>query len=195
MSDNSRLRLAIIIGSTRRGRFGPTVARWFTGQARRRRELDVDLIDLAEARLPDTLGDECEELPRPVAALAPRLAAADAFVVVTPEYNRSFPAPLKTAIDWYLDEWKAKPVAFLSYGGPSGGLHAAEQLRSAFTEVHAVTIRDGISIPNYWDEFDADGEWPKTSTSFAASVKATLDQLIWWARLLHHARDVHPYES
>ncbi|MFG2298985.1 NADPH-dependent FMN reductase [Streptomyces sp. NPDC048603] len=195
MSDNSALRLAIIIGSTRRGRFGPTVARWFTGQARRRRELDVDLIDLADAELPDRLGDECEELPGPVVALAPRLAAADAFVVVTPEYNRSFPAPLKTAIDWYLDEWKAKPVAFLSYGGQSGGLHAAEQLRSAFTEVHAVAIRDGISIPNYWDEFDADGRWPRSGTRFSASVKTTLDQLTWWARVLHDARKTRPYES
>ena len=177
MSDNSRLRLAIIIGSRRRGRFGPTVAHWFPDQARRRRDLEIDLIDLADAQLPDTLGDECEALPPPMAALAPRLTAADAFVVVTPEYNRSFPAPLKTAIDWYLDEWKAKPVAFLSYGGPSGGLHA-EQLRGAFTEVHAVAIRNCISVPNYWDESDTDGHWPKPSAPFKTAVRTTLDQLI-----------------
>ncbi|MFJ9113452.1 NADPH-dependent FMN reductase [Streptomyces sp. NPDC102283] len=193
MSDHDRLRLAIIIGSTRRGRFGPTAANWLTGHARRRRDLDVDLIDLAETRLPQTLGDECEPRPRSVAALAPRLAAADAFVVVTPEYNRSFPAPLKTAIDWYLDEWKAKPVGFLSYGGPSGGLYATEQLRSVFAEVHAVAIRDSVSIPDYWNEFDADGNWPKPSARLKAAVTTMLDQLLWWARVLHDTRAVRPY--
>jgi hypothetical protein len=68
-------------------------------------------------RLPDALVDDDQPPPAPVRALAPRLAAADAFVVVTPEYDRSFRAPLKTAIDRYLQEWRAKPVAIVSYGG------------------------------------------------------------------------------
>ncbi|PRX91831.1 NADPH-dependent FMN reductase [Allonocardiopsis opalescens] len=187
-----RLRLAVIIASTRRGRFGPTVADWFAGRARRRGNLDVDLVDLAEARLPDILGDEDDPAPPEVAALAPRLAAADAFAVVTPEYNRSFPAPLKTAIDWYVAEWAAKPVAFVSYGRESGGLHAVAQLRQVFTELHAVAVRDGVSIPHFWDRFTADGGWPRADADLDAAAAATLDQLSWWGRTLQQARAAGP---
>ena len=70
MSD-ARFRLAVIIGSTRVGRLGPAVAAWFADQASSRDDVDVDLIDPADLALP----------------IGPRLAAADAFVVVTPEYN------------------------------------------------------------------------------------------------------------
>ena len=123
---NTRLQLAIVIGSTRKGRLAPAVAEWFAGVARESGEMAVDVIDLAEARLPEVLSDQ----PGPeVEAMARRrLAAAEAFVVVTPEYNHSFPAPLKTAIDWHRREWQAKPVGFVSYGGRSGGLRAVEQL-------------------------------------------------------------------
>src|SRR5262245_18097582 len=143
MSDNNRLLLTIITGSTRQGRFAPTVAGWFASQAGRRDDMTVDLIDLAEARLPDVLSDK----PAPeVAAITPRLANADAFVVVIPEYNHSFPAPLKNASDWHFKEWRAKPVGFVSYGGISGGLRAVEQLRQVFAELHAVTVRDTVSF-------------------------------------------------
>ncbi|MEU4534492.1 NAD(P)H-dependent oxidoreductase [Streptosporangium sp. NPDC023825] len=193
MSQDDRLRLAVIIGSTRDGRFGPTVAGWFTARARRRGDLDVDLIDLAETGLPQTLGDQDEPAPAEVAALAPRLAAADAFVVVTPEYNRSFPAPLKTAIDWYYEEWQAKPVAFVAYGRDSGGLHAVDQLRQIFTELHAVAIRDGVTLPRYWELFAPDGSWPKATAECNTAARTTLDRLAWWARALRDARARSPY--
>ncbi|MFD0580341.1 NADPH-dependent FMN reductase [Dactylosporangium darangshiense] len=64
MSEHDRLRLAVIIGSTRKGRFGPTIARWFVGRARRHSDLDIDVIDLAEADLPSSLTDEDEPVPR-----------------------------------------------------------------------------------------------------------------------------------
>ncbi|WP_329092433.1 MULTISPECIES: NADPH-dependent FMN reductase [unclassified Streptosporangium] len=193
MPEDDRLRLAVIIGSTRDGRFGPTVAGWFTARARRRGDLDIDLIDLAETGLPQTLSDQDEPAPAEVAALAPRLAAADAFVVVTPEYNRSFPAPLKTAIDWYHEEWQAKPVAFVAYGRDSGGLHAVEQLRQVFTELHAVAIRDAVTLPRYWELFAADGTWPKATAECNTAVRTTLDRLAWWARALRDARARSPY--
>jgi NAD(P)H-dependent FMN reductase len=195
MSDNTRLRLAVIIGSTRTGRFGPTVAGWFAAQAGRRADLDVDVIDLAEARLPETLGDHDEPVPDRVAALAPRLATADAFAVVTPEYNLSFPAPLKTAIDWYYEEWHAKPVTFVAYGRESGGLHAVAQLRQVFIELHAVPIRNIISLPCYWELFAADGSWPKRAAQCNTTVKSTVDQLCWWAHALREARAKRPYTT
>jgi NAD(P)H-dependent FMN reductase len=188
-----KLRLAVIVGSTRNGRFGPTVADWFAGRAAKRGDFDLDLIDLASANLPPTLTDSDEPTPAEVAVLAPRLAAADAFAVVTPEYNNSFPAPLKTALDWYYEEWHAKPVAIVSYGRESGGLYAAAQLRQIFTELHAVTIHHTVSLPCYWQQFAADGSWPRPGTGYDASAKTTLDQLAWWAQALREARTKHPY--
>ncbi|MQA09067.1 MAG: NADPH-dependent FMN reductase [Pseudonocardiaceae bacterium] len=182
------MRVAIIIGSTRDDRFGPTPASWIAAQARQRDDLEEDLVDLAKASLPCVLTDPP---PKEVADLAPRLAAADAFVVVTPEYNHSFPASLKNAIDWYLDEWKAKPVAFVSYGGMAGGQRAVEQLRPVFAEVHAATIRETISFHNFPEQFDADGRPVDPATDTAA--KAMLDQLSWWADALRNQRAKHPY--
>jgi NAD(P)H-dependent FMN reductase len=189
------VRLAVIIASTRHGRFGPVAATWFAHQASRRGNLRVDLVDLAEAQLPQTLTDAHEPVPAAVRDLAPRLAAAEGFVVVTPEYNRSFPAPLKTAIDWFYEEWQAKPVTFVAYGRDSGGLHAVGQLREIFTELHAVTIRDAVTLPCYWDLFAADGSWPRHSADCNVTVKTVLDQLTWWAYALRDAREKHPYPA
>jgi NAD(P)H-dependent FMN reductase len=188
-----KLRLVVIVASTRNGRFGPTVAQWFAGRAEKRADLDVDVIDLAEAHLPETLTDPDEPVPAPVAALSPRLGAADAFAVVTPEYNNSFPAPLKTAIDWYYEEWHAKPVAIICYGRESGGLLAAAQLRQVFAELHAVAIRNAVSLPCYWDQFAADGSWPRPTAGYEASAKIVLDQLTWWGHALRDARTKRPY--
>jgi Predicted flavoprotein len=193
MPRRSRPLLAVIIGSTRAGRFGPTVARWFADRARRRGDLDLDVIDLAEARLPQALADPGDPVPPEVAALGARLAAADAFAIVTPEYNQSFPAPLKAVIDWFYREWHAKPVVFVSYGRESGGLHAVAQLRQVFAELHAVTLQGTISLPCYWELFDADGGWPKATAACNATITTTLDQLVWWARALMEARAREPY--
>jgi NAD(P)H-dependent FMN reductase len=194
MPDLRPLRLVVIVGSTRNGRFGPTVAAWFTAHAGRRPDLEIDVVDLAVAGLPQTLTDGEECLPDVVRALGLRLAAADAFVVVTPEYNRSFPAPLKSAIDWYFDEWQAKPVTFVSYGRESGGLLATAQLRQIFSELDAVPIRDTVSLPRYWEEFAADGSWPRHTAECNTTVKTALDRLAWWARAMRDARATYPYQ-
>ncbi|MEU6699141.1 NAD(P)H-dependent oxidoreductase [Pseudonocardia sp. NPDC046786] len=183
------IRLAVIVGSTRHGRFAPTVADWVAGHARRRAALEIDVVDLARVALPEVLGGEHDPVPDPVAKLATRLAAADAFLVVTPEYNHSFPAALKTAIDWFFDEWAAKPVGFVSYGGMGGGLRAVEALRLVFAELHAATVRDVVSF-HFRD-------WPfpfePVDPGTAAALDGLLDQLGWWAEALRTHRDRVPY--
>jgi NAD(P)H-dependent FMN reductase len=185
------LRLAIIVGSTRPNRFAPTVAGWFVDLARWRHDMIVDVIDLAEVRLPDVLA---HPPPTEVAAVSPRLAASDAFVVVTPEYNHSFPAPLKSAIDWHHEEWRAKPIAFVSYGGRSGGLRAVEHLRHVFVELHATTIRNTVSFHLARRQFDADGR-PKNRDEAESAARSMLDQLSWWAVALRDARRTRPYPT
>lgn len=193
MAESVRLRLVIIIGSVRKGRFGPVAAEWLASRARLRQDFDVDVIDLATAWLPDVMSAYPDALkPRPVKDLAPWLAAADAFVVVTPEYNQSFPASLKNAIDWFEEEWHAKPVAFLSYGGASSGLAAVGQLRQVFADVHAVTVRETVSFHNYRESFGPDGR-PLAEAACNEAACRMLDRLGWWARSLHRARAEEPY--
>jgi len=182
-------RIAVIIGSTREGRFGPTVAQWLKDQAAQRGDMAVDLIDLAEAGLPEVF---TQKEPPAVTQLGARLRAADAFVVVTPEYNHGYPAALKTAIDWFQEEWHAKPVGFVSYGGASGGSRAIEQLRQVFAEVHATTVRDAVSFINAWEAFDAHRQ-PVQAQAWAKRAKTLLDRLAWWSAALREARAKRPY--
>lgn len=197
MSDNP-IRLAVIIGSVRGGRFGSIVTDWFVGQAQKYGDLTVDVIDPRDHPLPlqmPAFGEEGD--PQTNATrdrLAARLAEADAFVVVTPEYNHTFPAALKNLIDWFLDEWQAKPVGLVSYGGMGGGLRAAEHLRQVFAEVHATTVRDMVSFHNAWADFAKDDQ-PVSPDGSEEAVKALLDQLVWWADALREARARRPYKS
>ena len=111
---------------------------------------------------------------------------------MTPEYNHSFTAPLKALIDAANSEWHAKPVAFVSYGGTSGGLRAVEHLRAVFAELHAVGIRDTVSFPSAWEQFGDDARLanPRRAERAMATLLKRLD---WWARGLRTARSVHAY--
>ncbi|MEU4725832.1 NAD(P)H-dependent oxidoreductase [Nonomuraea dietziae] len=190
------LKIAVILGSTRKGRFGPAVANWVLDHLRQRDDMNADLIDLVETPLPTVLpvlgqppaAQEDRDL---LAAVSPRLAAADAFVIVTPEYNHSFPAALKNAIDWHGVEWQAKPAAFVSYGAFSAGLRAVEQLRLVLAELHAVTIRDSVGLQHPWAQFDGDGK--AVDPAADAAAKVMLDRLAWWAHALREARTARPY--
>lgn len=190
-STQQRIRLAVIVGSTRRGRFAPTVAGWVADRAGERGDVELDVIDLAETGLPEVFGDDEDPPPAAVQELAPRLAAADGFVVVTPEYNHSFPAALKTAIDWFVTEWMAKPVGFVCYGGMGGGLRAVEALRLVFAELHAATIREVVSFHDYPDRFGPDGA--PLDPRAAEALTGLFDQLGWWAQALRDHRDRVPY--
>lgn len=192
-------KLVVVVGSVREGRFGPLVASWVADQAREHGGFDIDVVDLADAEIPLSLpavspmfaGDS---YPRPagMASLTSRLADADAFIIVTPEYNHSYPASLKAAIDWHFTQWRAKPVAFVSYGGAAGGRHAVLHLENVLTELHAVTIRDGLAFPNYRMTWEDGRPLDSQAPGYA---KTLLDRLAWWAAALHTARNSAPYPA
>ncbi|HEY9332619.1 MAG TPA: NAD(P)H-dependent oxidoreductase [Streptomyces sp.] len=192
------LSLAVLTASVRDGRLGPTPAGWFTRQARARTEFDVHTVDLLAHPLPLTLPAPGQEPPAAAVphrdALRTALARSDAFVVVTPEYNHSFPAALKNVLDWFLAEWAAKPVGFVSYGGVAGGLRAVEQLRPVFAELHAVTVRETVSFHTAWEAFDGGGE-PLDTKGGEGGAALLLDQLLWWGDALRTARAAQPYGS
>lgn len=193
------LKLSVILGSVRNGRFDPTVARWFLDQIREDSRFSSEVIDLADVPvshvlpasedLVGTTGRTVEML-----ALRDRLETTDAFVIITPEYNHSFPASVKSLFDWHYTEWRAKPIGMVSYGGMAGGLRAVEQLRLVIAEMHAVSIRDTVSFTNCWDLFDELGNLhaPEGPAGAAAML---LNQLWWWGSVLRQARIAQPYAN
>lgn len=173
------IKIGLIYGSAREGRFCDRVAQW-VGQMAAGAGFEVDAIDPAEK-------ERDHELQR-------RIGACDGFVVVTPEYNHGYPAPLKALIDSVGAEWQAKPVAFVSYGGISGGLRAVEQLRQVFAELHAVTIRDSVSFAGAWEQFDSAGVLMEPERA-ERSMGRMLARLRWWATALSTARTMSPYPA
>jgi NAD(P)H-dependent FMN reductase len=184
-----RHRLKVITGSVRDGRFGTTVSTWFTDQAKQRPDYEVTLVDLADFSHPANMTDAED-----VRAFRKEIAEADAIVIVTPEYNHSFPGPLKTAIDSIGREWHAKPIGFVSYGGLSGGLRSVEALRIVFAELHAVTVRETVSFHAAWTNFDGEGN-PIHAETVNKAAAALLNQLAWWADALTSAKARRPYPS
>lgn len=190
MIDTERaLRVAMIIGSTREGRIGDRIAARFQAHARQRDDIELSIIDLVEFDFPARYPDRVTPSMRSFAA---RIATAEAFVVVTPEYNRSFPASLKEAIDYAYDEWRAKPVGFVSYGCRSNGLYAVEHLRTVFVELHAVTMRNVVGF-DLMATGSADGGGPLSGDDAGYAATTMLDQLNWWGRALRDARALRPY--
>ncbi|TGG90623.1 NADPH-dependent oxidoreductase [Natronospirillum operosum] len=184
---NSTTHIGVIIGSAREGRLGSSVAGWVGQELDKRSDLTWSLIDPLEFDLPASMAEESE-------ALCQHLRVADAFLVVVPEYNHSFPAVLKQLIDYGYYEWQAKPVGFVSYGARSGGIRAVEQLRPVFSELHAITVRDAVALPNVWDLFDANGALiePEGPTQALGRVFA---QLAWWATASRLAGNETPYSQ
>ncbi|WP_411833949.1 NADPH-dependent FMN reductase [Pseudoxanthomonas mexicana] len=182
------LRTALIYGSAREGRFCDTVAGWAGACIEARRGFDLDRIDPLLLDLPQRPGRASTP---DLVNLQQRIWRADAFVVVTPEYNAGYPAALKSLIDSVQQHWQAKPVAFVAYGGRSGGQRAVEQLRQVFSELHAVTVRNAVTLPMAWERFDAHGQPADAQSAIAAG--AMLDQLAWWGHALRQARAGWPY--
>lgn len=177
------LSVAVIVGSVRQPRLGRVIADWVAGWAADGPWAATDLIDLAEIDLPlaGTRPGGVADSP-----ISERLAAADAYVVVTPEYNHSFPAALKNAIDWHYSEWMRKPVAFVGYGAGSGGIRAVEHLRLVFAEVSAATIRSSVLLSAPWEHMTGAGFAADAGSDRAAATMLT--ELLWWAGALRAAR-------
>lgn len=154
-------RLTIIIGSTRPGRAGLPITEWFADRARSHGGFDLHVADLAELDLPfldepnhPSLGQYIHQHTKDWSAI---VAASDAFVIVTPEYNYGYPAALKNAIDYLHNEWHDKPVGFVSYGGVSAGTRAVQQLKQVVTTLRMLPVVEAVSIPFHPQFIGKDG--------------------------------------
>jgi NAD(P)H-dependent FMN reductase len=166
--------LQIIVASTRPGRAGLPIAQWVHERAVEHGAFQVELVDLAEVNLPfldepkhPRLGQYLHQHSKDWSA---KVAAGDAFVFVMPEYNHSFNAPLKNAIDFLYAEWQHKPVAFVSYGGVAAGTRAVQAIKPALAALKMTPAVESVPIPLFGQYIDADGVFNGTDALNQATV-------------------------
>jgi NAD(P)H-dependent FMN reductase len=146
-------RLQVIIVSTRPGRAGEPIGRWFAERCGHDGRFSIEVTDLAQLMLP--MMDEPHH-PRlqqytheHTQQWSEIVDGSDAFVFVMPEYNHGFPGALKNAIDYLHNEWAYKPAGFVSYGGISGGMRAVQLLKPVLSCLRMIPVTDQVALANY----------------------------------------------
>jgi NAD(P)H-dependent FMN reductase len=181
----------LIIASTRPGRAGLPIGQWFEGVARQHGGFDLDVVDLAELNLPfmdEPNHPRLRQYTRQhTKDWSVRVAAADAFVIVTPEYNHGFPAPLKNAIDYLLHEWAFKPVGFVSYGGVAAGTRAVQMFKPVADVLKLTAVPEAVAIP-FFQRFMTDDGAFQLEEGLVDAARVMLNELARWVRALRPLR-------
>ncbi len=167
----------------------PIIAEWVIIALKEAGGAEIDLIDLAEVTLPD----DSLLYPGggPKSEVADRIASAEAFVFVTPEYNHSYPASLKRLIDWHYSEWRLKPATVVAYG-VQGGHSAIGHLREVLAELSMVATRRVMALRAPWESLDANGRYAP-GEDVDQGLTGTLVELGWWTKVLTDARTTRPF--
>jgi NAD(P)H-dependent FMN reductase len=183
--------LEIIICSTRPGRKGASVARWVEAVALEHGGFNVELVDLAEVNLP--IFDEPNHpmfatyVHDHTKAWSATVARADAFVFVMPEYNHSFNAALKNALDYLNKEWTNKAVGLVSYGGIAAGTRAVQAIKPVLGALGTHVIIESINIANFATFINDDGVF-EPAPGLEEATSAMLDALTRWTSALASLR-------
>lgn len=192
----SKLKIGVVISSTRPTRFGDKPAQWILDKANERAEIEAELLDLRDFDLP-FFDEAASNLWMPssnehAVAWQKKLAEFDGFIFVVAEYNRSITGALKNALDQAYNEWNKKPFGIVGYG-TVGAARAAEHLRGIGVELQMVSTRAAVHIGG-GDFFAVHplGQQNKPLSeiegSIGPSAKEMLDQLIWWGNATKAAR-------
>jgi NAD(P)H-dependent FMN reductase len=184
MIDCRPLSIPVILGTTRKGRMSAHAARFMVEQVEKRQGVSTELIDLSGVPLPiDDAGEEIKD-----AAFSNKMARADALVIVTPEYNHSFPGLLKHALDSCLKEYIHKAAGIVGVSaGPFGGVRAIQDFLPVIRELGLVNIFWDVSFGNVASVFDASGKL--LDEAFIKRADKFLDELIWMAKTLRYGRE------
>ena len=192
----SKLKIAIIIGSTRDSRFCLIPAQWIYELAKADPQIDAELVDLKTFDLP-LFNEMASNAWMPSAdpkavAWQKKIGEFDGYIIVTPEYNHSVPGSLKNAFDQAYKEWVKKPVGFVGYGGV-GAARAIEHARGIAAELQMVSTRNSVHIGG--------GEFMKVNPGMGGtqpfesiadvikpSALAMLNDLVWWGKATKAAR-------
>lgn len=188
------LKVKIILGSTREGRHGEKVGNYIKQLAETEALWEAEYLDLKAINLPmyaeavsPSFRESLDGLPEVVREWSRKIEEADAYIIITPEYNHGYPAPLKNAIDWLFKEWNKKPVAFVSYGALLAGGRAVEQLRQVVAELHMTSVRAQVLFPAVWEAFEENGQPKDPATE--ERVRGMFKELSWWGEALKAARE------
>ncbi|HEX2590435.1 MAG TPA: NAD(P)H-dependent oxidoreductase [Rhizomicrobium sp.] len=184
-------KLHTVIASTRPGRVGPAIGKWFHEFATSHGQFDAELVDLADFNLP--IYDEPHHPMRRqyehehTKKWSASVNAADAFVWILPEYNYTAPPSFVNAIDYLFWEWQYKPVGFVGYAGISGAQRSTQSARLQITTLKMMPIPEGVVLPNVFTQIK-DGKF--TANEFnEQGAMATLNELVKWANALAPLRD------
>ena len=184
------MKLTVILASVRDGRGGEAIARWFITRAKEHAKFDVELADLKELNLPILDEPHHPRLKKYVHDSTKRwseiVGGSDAFVFVTPEYNYTIPPALVNALDTVYHEWTYKPVAFVSYGGISGGMRAVQTEKLMVTGFKMMPMVEAVNIPLY-TQLVENGVF-KSNEMHDKAVPVMLDELLRWSEALKTLR-------
>lgn len=193
--ESPMLNIKVILGSTRPARFSEHAGQWILETLKARREAEAEILDLRDYQMPffnEPVSPGYKKEPysdEAVARWTKKIAEADGFIIVTPEYNRGPSGVLKNALDYAYQEWNKKAVGFVGYGSV-GGARAVEQLRLVAIELQMAPVRAGVHVPAHWTLLDEKGALkPGAFDSYVQAAGAMLDQLLWWTRALKRARE------
>lgn len=189
----SKPKIAVIVGSIRPNRFGDKPAKWILEHAQARGDVEAELVDLADYKLP-LFDSPASDLWAPAAdpeviRWQEKLHQFDGYIFVTAEYNRSVPGALKNAIDQAYTPFVKKAAAFIGYGSV-GGARAVEHLRNIMVETQAVPVRQGIHIggSDFMPIMFGQKTWDDVKDGFDQFVPELLDNLVWWTNATKAAR-------
>lgn len=186
------LTLQVIICSTRPGRVGVSVGRWFADFATKHEPFEVSLIDLADFNLPvydepNHPATSIYEKPH-TKAWSASVADADAYVFVTPEYNYGPPPSFVNALNFVYKEWNYKPCGFVSYGGVSGGMRAVQLEKQLVTTLKMMPMVEGVAIPMVNQLLDNEGSF-QSNELIDHAADTMLTELHRWTKGLKAMRD------
>jgi NAD(P)H-dependent FMN reductase len=185
------LKLQTIICSTRPGRIGPTIGQWFHELAYSQGAFESELVDLAAFNLP-----VYDEPNHPSAqkythehtkAWSAKVAKADAYVFVLPEYNYCPPPSFSNALNYIYKEWNYKPCGFVSYGGVSGGLRSAQIAKQLVTTLKMMPLPEGVMVQMPWNLLN-DAKKFVPEDHHTGSAETLLKELAKWAQALRAMR-------
>ncbi len=189
-----KLKLKIILGSIREGRFSEKILPWVRAQVDKHGGFDAEVVDLRDYVMP--FFDQAET---PASKKAPyaneavarwtgKIAEADAFLFIMPEYDRSVPGVLKNAIDWVYPEWNLKVAGFVGYG-TVGGARAIEHARMMAVEMQMATVRQAVNVFEHWTLQDEKGDIrPGSLDKLERGAATMLEQIAWWGETLRAGR-------
>lgn len=185
--------IPIILGSTRRGRQSPKVARFIAKRMTQTDRIETEILDLLEYNFPimeERLRLRDDPPPR-LREFADKIARADSVVIVTPEYNNGYPGVLKNALDYLLPEYKRKPVAIVTVsGGAFGGLYCLAQLRLVTLGMGAFPIPASLPVSRVQETFAEDGT-PK-DPSYEKRAEAFIAEVLWFTEAIVNQKAKEP---